>query len=56
MYKVPRQQSQKHRRDRKWFGETGVQGEARLQREREEDRDLAACEFYPKATGSPCKV
>lgn len=56
MYKVPKKQSQKRRRDRKWFGETRVQGEARLQREREEESDIAACEFYPKATGSPCTV
>lgn len=51
MYKVPRQQSQKHRRDRKWFGETRVQGDAGPQRELEEDGDLARRDFYPEAIG-----
>lgn len=42
------QESQKHGRERKWFGETGEQGETGLQREQEVDRDLATSEFYHK--------
>lgn len=47
------QESQKHGRERKRFGETGVQGEAGLQREREVDRDLATSEFYHKVYRGP---
>lgn len=48
-----RQKSQKKGRDRKWFGETRVEGEAGLQREWEEDRDRATSEFYPEGDREP---